>query len=204
MKRPSAIAALLPAFVLSFGAAAVAQQSFEKPRFSLLNGGELLWVWPDDEAASVDLLLPGVSHALDPGILFLAATPGDERAGRKTGKTRPSDPAGRGPGGLTYRLGDTLTAGLSYRHALLFGTSKGDVLRQSQAGDFDTSRDRDVFKLNMSWDLALTELDLGYRLESARAEPGAPGGYSLLGVLPERDRTMHSLTLGVTRRWGGD
>jgi hypothetical protein len=205
LKRPARILAVLSALVVvSSAAGSDGQESSQQPRFSLLGpepspGGEPSFVWSADRSAVYSaggrdrertLLLPDAPLALDPRL--------SARAGE-----RAAAPRAPGEGGVRYRLGDAWTAGLAYRHALLFGTSSGRILREQQYGDFATDRDRDVLRLSMSWDLPLAELDLGYRFESMRAESGSPGGYSLLGVLPESERTLHSLTLGVTRRWGG-
>jgi hypothetical protein len=200
VKQPSRIIALLSVAVLFSWPAVSAQEG--APRFSLLSGLDASPLPPGFDAGVTELPPSTEVPSLGSGALLLDPSSLGLRPLPAAGARRPAE---RGPGGLTYRLGDTWTAGVSYRHALLFGTSTGEALRQHQFGDFATDRDRDVVKLDMSWDLAATQLDLGYRLESARAEPGqdSSGRYSLLGVLPESEHTLHSLTFGVTRRWGG-
>jgi hypothetical protein len=187
LKGSSAIAILslgsvlvLPCFAFGQGTA---------PRFSLL-----------DEPAESAL---STQASLDPGAVLLLDLPSLARPARVAA---PGGTAGeKSAGAFTYRLSDGLAAGLSYRHALLFGTATNESLRQQQLNDFTTDQDRDVLKLNMSWDLSLTRFDLGYRIDSTRLDPSQDrsGRYSLLGILPESERTLHSLTFGVTRRWGG-
>jgi hypothetical protein len=140
---------------------------------------------------------------LDPSAVLLLDPP--SLAAPRRSAPPPGTAPEKGAGGFTYRLSDELAAGVSYKHALLFGTATNESLRQQPFNDFTTDRDRDVLKLNMSWNLALTRFDLGYRIDSTRLDPtqDRTGRYSLLGVLPESEHTLHSLTFGVTRRWGG-
>jgi hypothetical protein len=116
----------------------------------------------------------------------------------------PADTANRARrSGLSYHLGDTMTAGLSYRHSLLFGLSQSDLLRQQPLPDFRTDRELDSLKLQLSWTLPWSILDLGYRFDSARDPTGKTGALSLNRLSPEDGRSTHSLMLGVTREWGG-
>ncbi len=104
--------------------------------------------------------------------------------------------------GLTYLLSDHWTANFKYKHAFLFDTASNDALRQSQYSDFSTNRERDVLNLDMSWRLSWSTLDLGYRFQSVRGAASrglaAEGGW-----LPNFEDSLHSLTLGVTKTWGG-
>jgi hypothetical protein len=107
--------------------------------------------------------------------------------------------------GLTYSLSDHWTANLKYKHAFLFDTGSDEALRQSQYSDFSTDTERDVLNLDMSWRLSWSTLDLGYRFQSVRGDhAGADRGLSAeRGWLPDFQDSLHSLTLGVTKTWGG-
>jgi hypothetical protein len=205
VKRSYQIVVLLSALEVLSWQGAAAQEANERPRFSLLSDADASMIWPSSEPTGTGLAPPALAPTFDSAPLLLsdpAALSLRPRAGNED-----TSGAGRKPrtGGLSYRLADSLTAGVSYRHTLLFATLPNETLRQYQFDDFGTDRDRDVLKLDMSWDLSFTQLDLGYRLESSRADPGQDrtGRYSLLGVIPESDHALHSLTVGVTRRWGG-
>jgi hypothetical protein len=107
-----------------------------------------------------------------------------------------------GPGsGLSYHLNDSMSAGLSYRHSLLFGLSSSEYLRREPLNELRTDSVQDSVKLDLSWTLPRTIFDFGYRFDAAR-DRNTP--LSLTRPWPEDGRLTHSLMLGVTRQWGGD
>ena len=116
------------------------------------------------------------------------------------------DPPGRRrSAAVSYQVSDSLSAGLSYRHSLLFGIGEGQALRSAPFNDFATDRERDILNLQLSWRLRWASfLDLGYRFDSPRAAPGAVNGLSLNRFWPEEGHRTHSLMLGVRREWGGN
>ena len=80
-------------------------------------------------------------------------------------------------------------------------------MRDDQSTAFSTLPNRDVFDLNMSWQLAGSTLGLGYQLQSSaggvwgsRPVPGA----GVSRFLPGSDQATHSLMFGLTRQWGAD
>jgi hypothetical protein len=108
-------------------------------------------------------------------------------------------PARRGSG-LSYQLGDSMTAGLSYRHSLLFGLSSNDFLRSEPLPELRSDSVQDSVKLDLSWTFPRTIFDFGYRFDAAR-DRSTP--LSLSRPWSDDGRMTHSLMLGVTRQWGG-
>jgi len=100
-----------------------------------------------------------------------------------------------------YSLSDDVSAKLGYHHSQLSDRADSQTLREDQWSGFSTHPDRDVLDLNMSWDLAGSTVGLGYQLESQRGATAL--GYSgLARFLPGNPLATHSITLGLTRRWG--
>lgn len=112
----------------------------------------------------------------------------------------PKDPvAGDGP--LSYSLSDRMTAQLRYRFSQPFDRSASKALREDSSTALSTRPDRDVLDLNMSWLLAGSTVGVGYQLQSARG-PNLADSISVSRFLPGSQQATHSLTLGLTRKWG--
>jgi hypothetical protein len=95
-----------------------------------------------------------------------------------------------------------VTANVDYRHDQLFDRAPSQALR-SATTTFSTRPDRDVLDLNMSWYLAGSTVGLGYQIESARSGSGA-GEVGMARFLPGNPQSTQSLTLGLSRHWGGE
>jgi hypothetical protein len=119
--------------------------------------------------------------------------------GEVTGRPPLERPAG---GPLSYALFEDLTAQLRYRHSQPFDRASSKPLREDPSTAFSTGPDRDVLDLNMSWSLAGSTVGLGYQLQSARGD-SLGENVGLSRFLPGSDQATHSLTLGLTRTWGG-
>jgi len=105
-------------------------------------------------------------------------------------------------GTLEYSLGESLSWGVSYHHALLFDTASNEELRKHRMSNFSTARERDVFDLGVDWKMGDNTLGVGYQLQSKR--PDRPlGPDSPSSILPQSEDVGHAFTLGVTREWGG-
>ncbi len=105
-------------------------------------------------------------------------------------------------GSLEYSLGESLSWGVSYHHALLFDTASNEELRKHRLSNFSTARERDVFDLGVDWKMGDNTLGVGYQLQSKR--PDRPlGPDSPSSILPQSEYVGHAFTLGVTRQWGG-
>jgi len=107
-------------------------------------------------------------------------------------------PGPSGPSG--YSLGENLRASLIYSHARAFPLASSEALRKERYLDLSTDRDRDVLGLKMAWSWQDSTLAFGYRLESSR---GVLGEGRTLNSLVAGEGVDHTLTIGITRRWGG-
>jgi hypothetical protein len=107
--------------------------------------------------------------------------------------------------GFSYDLGDSLRANLNYKHAFLFGTASNEALQNASFSGFSTSRERDIINLKMSWRLAWSTVDLGYRFESTRPEVRSGSGSASGGPnwLPGSQDMLHGLMVGFTQEFGG-
>lgn len=116
-----------------------------------------------------------------------------------------SAPISRRSGGreVSYLLAPWLKANLKYKHAFLFESSPSGMIRKEARSGFSVEGDRDIFDLTMSWELARSSLNLGYRLESTRPDGGSVPEDSASGWLLGSEAPLHGLTFGITRRWGG-
>ena len=147
------------------------------------------WLLPPIE--SLDLLPPPAEepetgpHQLPSGLL-----PGQA----PTAPVRPTSAK------VGYSISDDLTAQLRYHRSKIFGSSNSQTLRDDQWSSFSTQPFRDVFDLNMSWQLAGSTVGIGYQFQSARSSTSTEDGFTRF--LPTSPQTTHSLTLGLTRQWG--
>jgi hypothetical protein len=108
-----------------------------------------------------------------------------------------------GGGGVSYLLAPWLKADLKYKHAFVFESGPSGAIREKATSGFSVDGDRDILDFTMSWERALSSLNLGYRLESTRPGSGAVPEDTPPGWFPGSAAALHGLTVGVTRRWGG-
>lgn len=105
--------------------------------------------------------------------------------------------------GVSYALADSLLARVNYKHAFLFGDSSNEVLQNASFSGFSAKPDRDIVNLQMSWRLARSTVDLGYRFESARPDPRtASYAAGARRWLPGSEELLHGLMLGFTQQFG--
>jgi hypothetical protein len=104
---------------------------------------------------------------------------------------------------FAYSLADGVTAHVDYRRAQIFDRASSQALRNDASTTFSTRPDRDVLDLNMSWRLAGNTVGLGYQIESARSGTGI-GEINVSRFMPGNPQAVHSLTLGLSRQWGGE
>ena len=129
-------------------------------------------------------LLPQVSDLLHTG----PTDPGhDGRVSKATSR------------GLFYGSRKGWTARPRYSHLLLSSLSTGNAYAANRWDDLSIERQRPMY-LQMSWQLPLASLDLGYHAESPTLSGG--GGLGPIGMFTSGADTVHSFTLGVTRKWG--
>jgi len=153
------------------------------PTFTLL---EPSWLLPPIEALDTPIAASGRTDELLHDDITAATKP----------QARPTT------GQVGYSLSDDLSAKLRYHHSQLSDRADSQTLRDDEWSGFSTNPDRDVLDLDMSWHLAGSTVGVGYQFESAR---GAALGYSgLARFLPSSPQATHSITLGLTRRWGAE
>ena len=108
-------------------------------------------------------------------------------------------------GPVSYSLSDHLSAQLRYRRSQGFDRSGSRSLRDDASTAFSTQPNRDVFDLNMNWDVAGSTLGVGYQLQSSAggvwSSEAAPAG-GISRFLPGNEQATHSLMFGLTRQWG--
>jgi len=175
--------ALVDRFSVSGAAPAAA------PRFTLLDP---TWLLPPLESLETAAALGDGAERADQILRDEAAA-----ASAAPPPRHPSDAP------FSYSLADGVTARFDYRHAQLFDRAASQTLRGDATTEFSTRPDRDVLDLNMSWHLAGSTVGLGYQLESARSGSGV-GQVGMSRFLPGSQQSTHSLTLGLSRQWGGE
>lgn len=166
-------------------------------RFSLANPYQS--AAPRQTLLDPSWLVPPVA-SLDTAVAIADQT---ARSAHMVGDDRGDRPRLERPGGgpLSYSLSDDLTAQLRYRHSEPFDRASSKPLREDPSTAFSTGPNRDVVDLNMSWSLAGSTVGLGYQLQSARGS-SLGENIGLSRFMPGDEHSTHSLTLGLTRRWG--
>lgn len=149
-------------------------------------------------------LLPPI-ESLDAELAAAGLPAGGHLAGRSrepAARVAPKNPASR----VSYSLSDQLSAQLRYGRSQGFDRSNSRALRDDASTAFSTLPNRDVFDLNMSWNLGGNQVGVGYQLQSSaggvwsNASTPAEGGLSRF--LPGSEQATHSLMFGLTRPWG--
>jgi hypothetical protein len=105
-------------------------------------------------------------------------------------------------GSVSYRVTDRWTAALAYHYDIYLPLSATRELRASPPNRLAQGRN-DVLDLQLSWRLSWSHVDVGYRFQSTRTSPTLGQSYFLSRLL-ERDDPLHAVTIGITRRFGGE